>query len=185
MARRVVLSALALVATVSAGCASTHANGSRPASRGESAGSAQAGPSRAMARGGDTAHAGYGATAQRLAARVPGCAERDVDVPTAGTDLGLPHGQRLITRASSAATCTLQGRTALLLSYSSRHDEAAAAAAAHEMTAYFASGPGWLAVPLDLSEPIGQQSVVQDIALALAGSIRIGAKAPRVPGTGR
>lgn len=58
------------------------------------------------------------------------------------------------------------------------------AAFAYPNTAYFAAGAGWLAVPIDRSEPVGQQSIVQDVALALHGHVGIGAKAPRVSPAG-
>jgi hypothetical protein len=115
---------------------------------------------------------------------VPGCTAHDVNLQADATDLGLPYGRRLMRHALSGATCTLQGRAALLLSYASRQDEAEAAATAYGITAYFAAGAGWLALPLDLSEPVGQQSVVQDVALALDGTIGVGARAPRGSGTG-
>lgn len=114
---------------------------------------------------------------------MPGCAPHAVTVQSAATELRLPPGPPF-TRARSAAACTLQGRTALLLSYPDEHAESAAAAFAYPNTAYFAAGAGWLAVPIDRSEPVGQQSIVQDVALALHGHVGIGAKAPRVSPAG-
>jgi hypothetical protein len=97
--------------------------------------------------------------------------------------LGLPRARQLLADAGSAATCTLQGRIAVLVSYPSRPAESAAASAARAITAYFAGGPGWLAVPVDRSEPVGEQSVVQGVALALGGQIRFGT-GPRASASG-
>jgi hypothetical protein len=137
-----------------------------------------------MVTDGGSGGAGHGDSAGELAAQVPGCAAHEVDLQSRATSLGLPQVRRLLADAGSAATCTLQGRTALLVTYANRQQESTAATVADRMTAYFASGPGWLALPVDLSEPVGQQSVVQDVALALHGMIQVGAKAPRVSKTG-
>lgn len=67
----------------------------------------------------------------------------------------------------------------MLVSYPSGQAESAAISAAYPIIAYYAAGPGWLAFPIDLSEPVGQQSIVQDVALGLGDRILVGAKAPR------
>lgn len=118
----------------------------------------------------------YGMSAQRLAARIPGCAH-PVNAKTAID--ALPRADGLLHGAESAAACTLQGRTAAVITYPTRQAESTAAAAAYADTAYFGAGPGWLAIPTDLSEPVGQQSVVQDLALALNGQILPGVNVPR------
>jgi hypothetical protein len=129
-------------------------------------------------RAGEHTQPGYGADAAALADRIPGCDPRPADLDGASR-LGLPNMPRLFAHVLSAVTCALQGRTALLLTFRNAHDESVAAAPAYAMTAYYAAGPGWLAVPADLSEPVGQQSIVQDVALALGGQIMLGRHAPR------
>lgn len=188
MARRTIVSVVALVAAVTgigtAGCGSSRAaSGDRPTSVRPSRPTSK-GTTMAVPAGGSWPRP-YGAPAQQLAARVPGCVPHAVSVRTGAIELRLPRARRLFAHARSAATCTLQGRTALLLSYPNVHSEAVAAGASYAITAYFAAGRGWLAVPVDLSEPVGQQSVVQDIALALGGQIRIGATVPRATAPGR
>lgn len=181
MARQVAACGVAFVAAAAAGCGSGGTPGNPSATR-------RAGPAGRLAPAttlvpGGTGGAGYGVPATRLAAEVPGCTGREMNVH-GDAGLGLPYARRLMTHALFGATCTLQGRSTALPSYASRQDEAEAAAVAYEITAYFAAGPGWLAVPLDLSEPVGQQSVVQDVALALHGTVQVGAHAPRASATG-
>ncbi len=169
--RRMIRPALGLLGClVVASCGSSTARGGGPPT---ADGSAQAYSVAASGGGG----AGYGIPAGQLAARVPGCGRHPVTARQAAR-LGFPRSDRLYPPSASGAECRLQGRSALLVSYAGDRAESAAASVAYRGAAYFAVGPGWLAVPLDLSEPVGQQSVVQDVALALNGRVLRGAHAP-------
>lgn len=166
----VLLAAAACGSKQHGGTAASSGPGARPSTSGT------------VASSGATA-SDYGVPVQQLARRVPDCAPHRVDAATV-TRLGFPRAGRLLDPAMSAAACTLKGRTAVLVSYPTRRAESAAASAAYATTACFASGPGWLAVPVDLRDPVGQLSVIQGLALDLGGRIVFGAKEPRASASG-
>ena len=113
---------------------------------------------------------GYHTTAAALARQITGCHPVPLTPRTAAQRLHLPAARDL----GSAASCTLRGRTALVLTFTSRTSQAAVEAELRDRVAYYATGPGWSAAPTDTSERVGQQSVVQDVALALGGLVETG-----------
>ena len=161
------VAALLAVVTVATGCAST---GRRPSAN--SVVTSVSVPDRSRPTRGRSVPTSYGRQAASLAAAVPGCAAHPVSVSE--PIRGLPV-RTLFRLADSAATCSLRGRSAELLTFAGPTAQAATEARLRRDVAYYARGTGWVAVPVDLSEPVGQQSVVQDFALALSGQIVIGA----------
>lgn len=173
MTRRVktTTAALAALLLALAGCASGPAAARRSSTANTAAGTQSSGSAHPSPT---TAAAGTGTAARALAARIPGCTPQP-RTATAAARLGLPDTARLFTGARDAVSCTLRGRGVVLLTYRSPAAQSAAAAVARASSAYYATGAGWLALPIDRSEPVGQQSVVQDVALALNGQILPGA----------
>lgn len=177
--RRALLAASLLGAMLIAvtGCAS-HADTTHPATGrrvSPARTSSTTGPSAASSQTAD-----YGRSARALAAAVPGCAARPISRAAAKGD-GLVAARTVFAHARSAVSCSLQGRSAVLLTFDNPAAQAAAQDPLYPRLAFYAAGAGWVVVPLDVSEPVGEQSIVQDFALALAGHIVIGAKAPRAP----
>jgi hypothetical protein len=84
----------------------------------------------------------------------------------------------VLTLAASAATCTLRGRTAVILTFTTAADQRRANAELARVDAYYAvgttSGDRWSAAPEQVTAPSGEQSIVQDVALALRGLIQRG-----------
>lgn len=103
-----------------------------------------------------------------LAERVPGCSPRTRTAT--GADLasaGLAPAAASVRQASSAATGTLRGRTAIILTFTNARAQADAVAALRRVDAFYASGRGWVAAPEQINSTSGEQSIVQDVALAL------------------
>jgi hypothetical protein len=113
---------------------------------------------------------GYHITAATLARRISGCDPQPLRPGAAVLRPRLTDFRDLY----SAASCTLRGRTALILTFNRRAEQAAVAPQLRDRVAYYATGPGWVAAPTDTSERVGQQSVVQDVALALGGLVETG-----------
>jgi hypothetical protein len=150
-----------LLLGLTAGCASTsdagasayHASSPRPA--------APAVPQPVSA---------YHTTATALARQVTGCDPHPLSRHSAAQRLRLPDARDV----ASAVACTLRGRTALILTFTGRAEQGAVEGQLRDRVAYYATGPGWSAAPSDTSERVGQQSVVQDVALALGGLVETG-----------
>lgn len=125
------------------------------------AGSAAAGPSSSgSATSGSSsgpAGAATGADAETLGRSVPGCSGLHAESPAPGL------------HAQSAATCVLRGHQVEILTFRNAGQQRAARATAS--AEYSAQGAGWLVLPAP-GETIGaQQSSVQDVALALDGTV--------------
>lgn len=146
---------------LTAGCASTPAAGGAKQ---------QTSPPLPTAAAAQRPVSGYHTTAAALARQITGCQPHTLTPPAAAQRLHLPAARDL----GSAASCTLRGRTALVLTFTSRTSQAAVEAELRDRVAYYATGPGWSAAPTDTSERVGQQSVVQDVALALGGLVETG-----------
>ena len=165
--RSIAALALGAVVTATSGCVSTTSN---PAIHTGVTSVATATPSHTSKP--PSIPAAYGRSAASLAASVPGCSARPIAVASAVDDLPV---RTLVQHVRSAAVCSLRGRAAELLTFPGPAAQAAIEAGLRGQVAYYAQGTGWLAIPVDLSEPVGQQSVVQDFALALRGKIVIDA----------
>lgn len=151
--------ATTLVLALTAGCASTSA------ADGKSQASSPPPPAPAASR----PVSGYHTTAAALARQITGCHPDALTPHTAGQRLHLPDARGV----ASAASCTLRGRTALVLTFT-RAAQAAVEARLRDRVAFYATGPSWSGAPTDTSERVGQQSVVQDVALALGGLVETG-----------
>ena len=136
--------------------------------------------SNGTAAGGATAHAASppGAQALTLAGRVPGC----TPAPLSSSDItspGLATHPTVLTMSSAAATCTLRGRTAVILTFASLGIQRRANTTLARVDAYYATGTAggtrWSVAPEQISAVSGEQSIVQDVALALHGLIQRGA----------
>ncbi len=111
--------------------------------------------------------------AATLAKRVPGCTPQPVRAGDS-TAPGFARVPGVFTTAASAATCTLRGRTVVIFTFADQQQQARNEADLARVDAFFAAGNGWTAAPEDISEPVGQQSVVQGVALTLHGRIEFG-----------
>lgn len=111
--------------------------------------------------------------AAALASQVPGCSPAPLGTADASSP-GLAAIPSLLRDASSAATCTLRGRTAAILTFARARDQSRAAALLRRVDAYYAGGRNWLAAPEQTAASAGEQSVVQDVALALRGTVSQG-----------
>jgi hypothetical protein len=152
---------LAAVLVLTAACADNSAAGG---------GNHQASSSRAAPPAAPAPVSGYHTTATALARRITSCRPQPLTPQTAAGRLRITDSHDI----ASAAACTLRGRTALILTFADQPRQAAAEAELRDRVAYYAAGPGWSAAPTDTSEPVGQQSVVQGVALALGGRIETG-----------
>lgn len=160
--RRAAAAAVAtLLVGLTAGCASTSAaDGAKH----------QTSSPRPAAPAAQSPVSGYHTTAAALARQITGCAAGPLTPRTAAQRLHLPAARDL----ASAASCTLRGRTAIVLTFTSRAGQAAVDAELRDRVAFYATGPGWSAAPTDTSERAGQQSVAQGVALALGGLVATG-----------
>lgn len=152
---------------LTAGCASSTTTRPRPTTTTTSVSHSSSAPARTGSTAETRSAPGSHSGAEALAARVPGCTPQPLSVPAAANRLGLTRP----TQASAAAACTLRGLTAIILSFATAADQAATDRQLATRVTYYTTGTGWSAAPTDTSEPVGQQSVVQDIALALHGTI--------------
>lgn len=132
------------------------------------------------AAGGAPAHtaAPPGGAALTLAGHLSGCAP----APLTSNDItspGLATHPSVLAVASAAATCTLRGRTAVILTFANTLDQHRANTALAGVDAYYATGTTgglpWSAAPEQIGAVSGEQSIVQDVALALHGLIQRGA----------
>jgi hypothetical protein len=130
--------------------------------------------------GGAAAHtsAPPGGPALTLAGHLSGC----TPAPLTSSDItspGLATHPSVLAVASSAATCSLRGRTAVILTFADTRDRHRANTELASVDAYYATGTTggtpWSAAPEQISAVSGGQSIVQDAALALHGLIQRGA----------
>lgn len=157
-----------LLLGLTAGCASTSASSGASTSAASSA-THPTSSLRPAAAAPSSPVAGYD-TAAALARQITGCNPHVLSPHTAANRLHLPGTRAIV----STASCTLRGRTAIVLTFTSRGDQAAINTELSGRVAYYATGTGWSAAPTDTSERVGQQSVVQDVALALGGLVETG-----------
>jgi hypothetical protein len=160
-----------LTACAGRGNASSGASSDPTAAR-SSAGSgaaASGAPAQPAVRGGDRA--------LLLASKVSGCSPAPLN-STDSTAPGLATHPAALALAASAASCTLRGRTAVILAFTTASDQRRANSELARVDAYYATGTTagtrWSAAPEQIAAVSGQQSIVQDVALALRGLIETG-----------
>lgn len=134
-----------------------------------------AGPATGRRASGDAAgHAAdAGQSAITLAERVPGCAATAIRTRAAlaSTAPRLAGNPKVFAAASSAATCTLRGNTAVILALPTRDRLSEVAAVLHRIDAFYAVGTDWAAAPATAAASAVEESMSQEYALALRGRI--------------
>ncbi len=120
---------------------------------------------------------GAGPTASALTARVPGCTATAVRTRAAlaSTAPRLARHPQVFAAASSAAACTLRGRTVVLLAFTSRSHLSEAEAVLHRIDAFYAVGADWVAAPTRVTASAIEESMSQEYAFALHGRMAVGA----------
>lgn len=109
--------------------------------------------------------------AEQLARHVPDCP----NPPLLSSDQGVAavpnvrtHDAALL-RAASASSCTLRGAGVVIFAFRSAGQLAAAVASVRTLESFSAKGDDWLALAEQDTAPAAQESVVQDVAVALGG----------------
>lgn len=152
----------ALLATTLAGCTGKHPGAAPTAASSAAPTAASAVPPGA-----------YPQNARTLANRVPACSP----APLGSSDSAAPGFAGIsgvFATASSSAQCAIRGSTVVIFGFSSAPDQARNEAYLRRADAYFAAGAGWTAAPEQVGEPPVEQSLVQDVAIALGGRIHTG-----------
>jgi hypothetical protein len=130
-------------------------------------------PARTATGPGNSSYRARPQDAAALASKVPGCAPRPLSAADSGSP-GLVHIPRVFTTATTSATCTLRGRKVAIFTFPNPQRQASNEADLQRVDAFYAVGNGWTAAPEEIDEPAGQQSVAQDVAIALHGRIELG-----------
>lgn len=151
--------------------ASTATTGATTPSGSRAAGSGPAVPTIAPSHTASPA-SGYHTRAFALAGRIAGCRPQRLTPAAAGQRLQLAGTPP----AASAAVCALRGHSVIILAFPGPASQATVDAQVRTHVAFYATGPGWIAVPVNTGVPVAQQSAVQDAAIALHGTIASGTR---------
>lgn len=137
---------------------------------------AAASPSSSRVSGSIAPRAGYGKDAAVLLDQVDGCAiAHDVDRKAiSAISPALARNSRAVSAVHTASSCMLKGHPVLLLTFTDTGKQETATSAVRATDAFYADGAGWVAVSQESEPAPAQDSIVQSVAVTLAGRIERG-----------